>query len=252
MFICYNVSVWSGSVEYKVTIDKFDGPLDLLLHLIKGQDIDIFDISLDIVTKQYLGYIETMKKMNLDVASEYLVMAAELTYIKSKTLLPRQKSEEDEEDDPKQELINRLLEYKRYKEITTTFKNLEELRKEVFTKEPSNLCGFVDEEVIYVDEMDVDDLISCFQKFLERKIKEKPLNTKITKKEYSVSQRSNEIFSIVKSKKKVSFDELFEVMTKDFIVVTFLSVLDLAKKQSVTIEQENNFCNIYLKLKGSE
>lgn len=238
-------------MEYKVTIDKFDGPLDLLLHLIKENDIDIFDIKIDDITKQYLNYINDMKKMNLDIASEYLVMAAELAYIKSKTLLPKTKVEEEDGLDPKQELINRLLEYKRYKEMTSIFKNLEENRKEIHTKEPCNLKSFIDDEIIYMDEMCVDDLINCFQKFLERKVKEKPLSTKITSKEYSVSKRSVEILDVVQKKKTVSFDELFDVFSKDYFVVTFLSILDLAKKQNVTIEQKNNFSNIYLKLKGS-
>ena len=249
--MCYNVGVWSDTVEYKVNIDKFDGPLDLLLYLIKEQDIDIFEISLDEITKQYLSYIDAMRNLNLDIASEYLVMAAELTFIKSKTLLPKTKDEEEFEEDPKQELINRLLEYKRYKEVTGVFKNLESNRKDIYTKEPCNLEGFIDEEVVYVDEMEVSELLNCFQRFLERKIKEKPLNTKITQKEYSVSKRSSEILSVIKTKKNVSFDELFDVFTKDYFVVTFLSILDLAKKQSVTIEQKDNFSNIYLKLKGS-
>lgn len=240
-------------MDYKITIDNFDGPLDLLLHLIKQSNIDIFDISIEQITNQYLEYIKSMENLNLNVASEYLTMAAELIEMKSSILLPSDKKEEDTyEEDPREKLINRLLEYKRYKELTTTFKNLEELRKTIYTKDPSSLSDYMDSDVKVVSDLTKDDLLEAFSKFLERKELEKPLNTKITTKEYSVKERSSEILKLVKSLKKVSFDELFTTMTKEYVVVTFLSILELAKKQLVEINQENNFANIYLVQKGSD
>ena len=242
-----------GKMDYKITIDNFDGPLDLLLHLIKQSNIDIFDISIEQITNQYLEYIKSMENLNLNVASEYLTMAAELIEMKSSILLPSDKKEEDTyEEDPREKLINRLLEYKRYKELTTTFKNLEELRKTIYTKDPSSLSDYMDSDVKVVSDLTKDDLLEAFSKFLERKELEKPLNTKITTKEYSVKERSSEILKLVKSLKKVSFDELFTTMTKEYVVVTFLSILELAKKQLVEINQENNFANIYLVQKGSD
>jgi len=234
-------------MDYKVTIDNFDGPLDLLLHLIKQSDIDIFDISLDDIAKQYLDYINKMEELNLNIASEYLVMAAELIEMKSNVLLPRKKNEtEDEyEEDPREKLINRLLEYQRYKEITSNFKEMEANRKEFFTKDPEDLKIFKDNEVIESD-ISLDILMNALDNFLKRKNLEKPLNTKIATKEYSVSRRSSEIRDVLKTKKKVSFDELFDIYSKDYIVVTFLSILDLAKKQEVNIIQENNFNKIIL------
>ena len=131
---------------YQITINDFEGPLDLLLHLIKKQDMDIMDISIEEITKQYLEFIEKMEEMNLNVASEYLIMAAELLEIKSSILLPKKEVEDEEEEDPRENLINRLIEYKKYKEITGEFEKLEESRKKYFTKEMEDLSVYRDEE----------------------------------------------------------------------------------------------------------
>lgn len=241
-------------MDYKVTIDNFDGPLDLLLHLIKSSDIDIYDISIEEITKQYLDYIQAMKELNLDVASEYLVMASELMEIKSMLLLPQTKLEdEDYEEDPREQLIQRLIEYKQYKELVDDFKILEEERKKTFSKESSNLQQYKrDTEEIDLGDTTLDDLILAFQKFLERKQLDKPLNTTITKKEYSIQQRSKEIKDVLKIKKNIEFSELFEEFNRGYIVVTFLSILDLAKKNDLIIKQENNFQKIYLSTRESD
>lgn len=241
-------------MDYIVTIDNFDGPLDLLLHLIKKMDIDIYDISIVDVTKQYLDYINNMKQMNLDVASEYLVMAAELMEIKSSSLLPKSNVEEDEYvEDPREQLIKRLIEYKRYKELVPSFKDLEEERQKEYSKDPSDLSEFkIEDEGIDIGDLKLEDLMNAFQEFLKRKQLEKPLNTKITKREYSVKKRNVEIKEILKQKKKIEFEELFDVMSKDYIVVTFLSILDLARKQDLCIKQDDNFKKIYLSLKESD
>lgn len=240
-------------MDYKVTIDNFDGPLDLLLHLIKKSDIDIYDISIEEITKQYLGYITKMQEMDLDIASEYLIMASELMEIKSSMLLPSTQVEEDTyEEDPREQLIKRLIEYKKYKEITSEFRTLEEERKKEYTKNSSDLSEFKVEEEVDLGDINIDDLINAFNKLLERKELEKPLNTKITKREYSVKKRSQEIKSILKQKKNVDFEELFEEVNREYIVVTFLSILDLAKKQDLLIKQDDNFSKIYLSLKEGD
>lgn len=241
-------------MDYKITIDAFEGPMDLLLHLIKSSDIDIYEIELEEITKQYLSYIEAMEELNLNIASEYLIVAAELIEMKSAMLLPKKKIEEDTyEEDPRENLIKRLLEYKQYKEITSEFKEMELERKQYLTKLPDSLSEYKDENTsVHFGEVGISDLLYAFQKFLERKQEEKPMHTKITKKEYSVHVRSNEIRSMLKKKKKIEFEELFEIVTKDYVVVTFLSILDLAKKQELEIKQENNFSKIILSLKGSD
>lgn len=239
-------------MDYKIMINEFEGPMDLLLHLIKKSDIDICDISVEEITKQYLDYINEMEKLDLDIASEYLIMAAELIEIKSSILLPKQTIDEDEyEEDPREKLIKRLIEYKQYKEMMPEFKQMEIDRKQMYSKDPSDLSNFktIDENIDLGD-IGLNDLMEAFNKFLERKKLEQPLNTKITKKEYSVGERSSEIKNILKTKKKVEFEELFEEVNKDYIVVTFLSILVMAKKQELKITQDNNFSKIIISLRG--
>lgn len=241
-------------MEYKIMINEFEGPMDLLLHLIKKSDIDIFDIKIDEITNQYLDYLHAMQQMDLNIASEYLVMAAELIELKSGMLLPKPQVEDDEfEEDPRENLIQRLLAYKQYKEVTNDFRLLEEDRKQYHTKEVSDLREYAtNDNEIHIGDVSLDDLTAAIQKFLERKSLDKPLNTKITKKEYSVTVRSQEIRNVLKKKKKVNFEELFDVYSKDYVVVTFLSILDLARKQELKIVQEDNFDNIMIMAREGE
>lgn len=238
-------------MTYEITLPEFEGPLDLLLHLIKQENINITEISIDKITSQYLDYINKMDEMNLNIASEYLVMAAELIEIKSATLLPKKEIEDDQyEEDPKEALINKLLEYEQYKNVTNTFKELEELRQEVYTKEPNILNEYQEYQENIDYGVNLNDLIEALRKFMEQKELSKPLNTKITNKEYSVGKRCNEIRKILKQKKQVNFTDLFDIITKEYIIVTFLSILSMSRKQEVELEQENNFKNIIIKEKG--
>ena len=240
-------------MEYTVTINDFEGPMDLLLHLVKENNIDIMELNVESITDQYLNYIKQAEELNLDIASEYLTLAAELIEIKSISLLPKKVVlEDDYEEDPREKLLQRLIEYQKYKEVTNQFKVLEEERKHFYSKSPSNLKEFQDNTEMNYGDLSLDILMQAFQKFLERKAEEKPLNTKITKKEYSISARSKEIKDILKRKKKVQFEELFEIVTKDYVVVTFLSILSMAKKGELEITQEDNFSKIVIALKGSE
>ena len=242
----------SDYMNYSVKIDEFEGPLDLLLHLIKEDNIDIYDISIDKITKDYLDYINKMEELNINVASSYLVMASELMEIKSKSLLPSNKKEEvseNEEEVSRERLINKLIEYKKYKEITNSFKELESLRKEIYIKSPENIKNYIDEKITNDNDISVNDLIKAFSLFLERKNLEKPLNTKITNKEYSVKERKSSIRNILKERKKLEFTELFNEYNKSFIVVTFLSILEMTKDNEIDLKQEDNFSKIYIELK---
>lgn len=235
-------------MEYIVTIDKFQGPLDLLLHLVKQTNLDIYEIKIEEIVSQYFNYIKQMEEMNLNIASSYLVMAAELLEIKALMLLPKDEEIVDEfEENPKDRLIKRLIEYQNYKDLTGEFQELENKRHEYYTKLASNLSDY-DLKIngSLPDDIDLNDLMNAFNKFLERQQLQKPLNTKIANKEYSIFERSLEIKKIIKEKKKVSFEELFDIRNKGYIVVTFLSILNLAKTKEVKIEQENNFETIYL------
>jgi len=227
-------------------LEVFEGPLDLLLHLIKENKMDIFDIEIESITRQYLDYIHKMKEQNLDIASAYLVMASELTLIKARMLLPRPKvdDEETEEEDPREELVARLLEYQAYKEITKTLKENESKRQEIHTKIPENINNYIEENTVITGEGSIDLLVDAFKKFLVRKSEEKPLSTKVTMKEITVSSRKLEIKSILKKEKKVSFFKLFPVSTKEYIVATFLAILDMARNKELLIKQEELFSDI--------
>ena len=232
-------------MNYNFIINDFEGPLDLLLHLIKTSEVDIYDINIEEITKQYLDFIKSMEDMNLTIASEYLVMASELIEMKSKLLLPNNNDlgEDEYEEDPRENLINRLVEYQKYKDMIDTFKNLEEERMDIFTKEPISFDEYRT-ETVNDGEITVEDLVNALNNFLKRKEYEKPLETKITKKEISVEKRTSEIRNILKTKKKVSFFDLFEIKTKEYVVVTFLSILEMAKRGELKITQEDNFNEI--------
>ena len=229
-------------------LDAFEGPLDLLLHLIKENKMDIFDIEIESITKQYLDYIHKMKEQNLDIASSYLVMASELTLIKARMLLPRPKvdDEEVEDTDPREELVTRLLEYQAYKEITKTLKENESKRQEIHTKLPENINKYIENDTIIKGEGSLDLLVDAFKKFLERKNEDKPLSTKVTMKEITVSSRKLEIRNILKKDKKISFFKLFPISTKEYIVATFLAILDMARNKELLIEQEELFSDIII------
>ena len=183
---------------YEVNLKEFNGPLDLLLHLIKKEDIDIFDIDIDKITKQYLDYINLMEQLNLDVASEYLVLAAELMEIKASSLLPKKEVNDDEfEEDPKDQLIKKLIEYEKYKEITNTFKELETYRHEVYTRITDELVTYKETTSNKNYGIELEDLVNAFKNFLKRKELDKPLNTKIAKKDYSINERSKQIKNII-------------------------------------------------------
>lgn len=225
-------------------INEFEGPLDLLLHLIKESKMNIMDIEIEKITEQYMAYLDLQEKMNLEIASEYLVMASELIELKSKMLLPNPKNEEGEEEDPRKELVNRLLEYQAYKEITKVLHDKENLRKEIYTKSPENIRNYVEEDVSITSDVTLDDLIDAFKKYLERKKDTKPLQTKITVNEVTVSSRRHDIKNLLKTKKRVSFFELFPVVSKEYVIATFLAILEMAKSHELTITQNDTFDDI--------
>lgn len=241
-------------MNMEIKIDEFEGPLDLLLHLIKENKMDIMNIEIEKIVDQYMSYIALQEKLNLEVASEYLVMASELIEIKSKMLLPvnKENEEEEEEEDPREELVNRLLEYQAYKEITKIFQEKENLRKEVYTKSPESVKKYIDEGLNMTSNVSLDDLLLAFQKYLERKKDSKPLKTKVTVNEISVSSRRHDIRNILKKRGKVSFFELFEVATKEYVIATFLAVLEMAKNGELIILQDNTFSDIVCEVTNNE
>lgn len=236
-------------MDYNVDLEEFQGPLDVLLHLIKEDNIDIYDISIDRITKQYLDYINNLEMLNINIGANYLVMVSILMEIKSNSLLPKKELEQDNEEImTKETLINKLVEYKKYKDICADFKDLESLRNNIYIKSPENIKLYIDENIKDMD-VTIDDLLTTYQKYLERKLLTKPLNTKVTNKEYSVKDRKKNIREMLQTHGKMEFSELFQEYNKSYIVVSFLSILELSKEDEINIEQENNFADIFIEMK---
>ena len=236
-------------MDYSVKIDEFEGPLDLLLHLIKQSNINIQDIDISVITAQYLDYINKMDELNINVAASYLVMAAELMEIKSKSLLPRTEEESTEEDDEevsKESLINKLIEYQKYKDMTSTFKELELERQKIYIKSPEKISNYIDNTITNDGDTSIDDLVNAFKGFLERLDREKPITTKITNKEYSVKSRKQGLRKLLKEHPRVKFTELFEETNTPYIVVTFLSILEMTKEKEIVLRQDGNFKDIII------
>ena len=180
-------------------IGDFEGPLDLLLHLVKQSKIEICDLKLVDITNQYVSFLKKMEEMNLDIASEYLVVASELIEMKSRFLLPRvnENEEDNYEENPEEELKRRLTLYEQYKESVPSFRSLEEKRSSYFTKAPERREEFTNQKLENNENVTAYDLLSALEKLLERKEYQKPLKTKIARKELSVSDRVSKIRSIL-------------------------------------------------------
>ncbi len=234
----------------KLCINDFEGPLDLLLHLVKTAKMNIYEIDTKYIIDEYLKFIKGIPQDDLDNASEYLVMASELIHLKSRLLLNLKEESSSDEDEysinSEEDLKNKLLEYEKYQNITSVFKELEEKRSEFFTKMPENLKEFVDEKDILEGNMDAQLLKEALVELQKRMSYQKPLNTKITRKEISVEERKDYIRNYLKVRKNVKFTDLFEEYSKDLVVATFLSILDMCKQREITLKQDNNFGEIYI------
>ena len=232
-----------------ITINDFEGPLDLLLHLVKTSKMDIYEINTSYIIEEYLKYISEMQDLNIDVASEYLVMAAELIHLKSKMLINLDDEEETEDDEysisSEEELKQRLIDYEKYKRSTDSFRELEENRKEYLTRSPENIMEYA-KEIKYNGDLSIEDLLNAFLEYRKRLDKERPIETKITRRELSVKERIKSIRSILKTKKKIVFTELFESFRKDYVVVTFLSILSMSNNNEIILTQKDNFSPIMI------
>jgi len=244
-------------MSYEVKLDAFEGPLDLLLHLIHRLEIDIYDIPMADLTIQYMEHIHAMKVLELNEASEYLVMAASLLAIKSKMLLPIHEGEFDDEElivdmnDPREELVNRLIEYRKYKEAAEKLQELEEQRSQVYTRAPSDLTDYQTtiQLAAFDEQLNVYDMLGAFQKMMRRKQLKAPLSTKIARQELSVKDQMKNVFKTLRSHGgNCSFSDLFPFDDKPTLVVTFLSVLELMKRQMIFVEQQQNFDELTVKL----
>ena len=229
-------------MSYQCSLDIFEGPLDLLLHLIKEQKMDIYDIRIAEITKQYLSYLDLLSELNLEMVGEYLVMAAELAKIKSKTLLPIPETEEDvltaAGEDPRAELMRRLLEYQRYKEAAFELRQKEYDQQQLFSRTGEVVLENSEEELLI--EANVFDLLTAFQKVLKEKSFKKNYEIKVTT--LSVSDRISGILEILNVSESVTFDSLFTTLnTKQEVIVTFLAILELMGMQLIRSQQARQF-----------
>ena len=227
---------------YQCKIDIFEGPLDLLLHLIKEQKMDIHDIPIAEITRQYMHTVDLMQDLNLDIAGEYLVIAAELTRIKSKCLLPVQEQELEEGEegqDPRADLMRRLLEYQRYKDAAFELRMKEHERQQVFVRGADIALDEESGEEILV-EATAFDLLNAFQNVLKNKEFKKDLEIKITT--FSVAERMSYILEILNATETVTFDSLFTVLnTRQEVIGTFLALLELMRLKLLRVQQVNQF-----------
>ncbi len=236
-------------MDYKIVLDSFEGPMDLLLSLIEKAKIDIYDIPINLVTEQYLDYISGMEELDLELTSDFLVMAATLLQIKSKMLLPKIKSDEgEEEEDPREELVRRLLAYKRYKELAEKMREYEEIGLKSFYKAQEDLSGFEDDEV-ELGHLNINSLFNTLNNILKRRgLEPEILNfEEINREEFTIEECTNDLLQRLEKKKKLKFSDLFDDnSTKNEIVSYFLSLLELIRLNNIRVSQYNVFSDILI------
>lgn len=228
---------------YKVKLDVFEGPLDLLLHLIKENEIDIYDIPIALITQQYLEYLDIMKELNIEVAGEFLVIAATLIHIKSKMLLPPSEEETEAEEgveDPRLELVQRLLEYKRFKEAATELEVREIEWRDAFSRQPVKPESLIGEGEPLLIDLNLFDLLSALRNVLER-VTDKGLY-EVTREEMSLKDKISMLLDRLQVKESISFDDLFsQDATKAEVIITFLALLEVIRLRLVRIFQSEDF-----------
>lgn len=238
-------------MDYEIKLDIFQGPLDLLLHLIEKEEVDIYNIPIAIITEKYLDYLQTLQMLNLEVVGDFLVMAATLMQIKVKMLLPQTTLDSEEnieanESDPRWELAQKLIEYKKIKEASLSLQKLESGQSLVYTRSGGE---FADKKITAVDDplkdLSVWDLVDAF-KIIMDSLEEKPIKS-LPKQEISIKQRMTEIMDLVSSEGKILFQKVFsEVKSKLGLITCFLAVLELIRLRKISASQISLFGEIIL------
>jgi segregation and condensation protein A len=239
-------------MSINIKIDAFEGPMDLLLHLIKKAEVDIYDIPISEITEQYIGYLKKMEELDLNIASEFLVMAATLLEIKSQMLLPKKKTVDDEisaDMDPRQELVEKLVEYKKYKEFAEKLKYIE-TDNFVYFKPPEIIEDIENVEIMFKN-ITLENLMHAFKKIVntyENKFnKRSAIPRDIDFDEYKIEDKMSDIQRLLQKSKRVSFNYFFEgAENKLEIIVIFLAMLELIKLKHISVIQYNNFGDIVI------
>jgi segregation and condensation protein A len=227
--------------QYRIRLEIFEGPLDLLLHLIKKNELDIYDIPISLITQQYLEYLEIMKQLNLDIAGEFLVMAAELMHIKSRTLLPTPppgEGEEEEGPDPRAELVRRLLEYQQFKDVADQLRERDLLGRDTFVRGAKSLDWLNLADGMDLEPVSIFQLVEAFRQLLAEAPAE--LVHEITIDLISVRERILQIMDAIKGKQSFTFRELFEPNAgRPKMIITFLAILELVRISVLRIHQDD-------------
>jgi segregation and condensation protein A len=239
----------ASTEPYCVKLKAFEGPLDLLLHLIKKSEINIYDIPIAAITEQYLEYLDMMRELNIEIAGDYLVMAAELGLIKSKMLLPKPEPEKEEEEDPRAELVKRLIEYQRYKDAAEKLVNFEILERDVFAR-----IGEDEEEEDQRNQpikADLWSLIVAFREICRRRDFSLVSNIKLELETVTLDSKIRELISRLRECRTISFEELFNEGASRFdVIITFLAILELIKTEILGAFQDSPYAPIEIAYMG--
>jgi len=229
---------------YKVTLPTFHGPLDLLLHLLKKHEIDIYDIPIVLVVEQYSAYLDAMAELDLDIAADYIYMAALLINIKSRMLLPRDESADDQIDDPRKELVDRLLEYQRFKAVAETFAELDVVRMGMWSRPRVPIPGGDDAQEMDMSEVGLFDLIDAFRSALVRFKQNHPQSIELQRTIHKVSDKMAELHVKLKEKSPIRLQWFLEGRDREELVAIFLAMLELARIGGISMQQRRTFSEI--------
>ena len=235
---------------YKVTLPSFHGPLDLLLHLIKKHEIDIYDIPIVIVVEQYSTYLDAMTELDLDVAADYIYMAALLINIKSRMLLPRDETA-DELEDPRKELVDRLLEYQRFKAVAETFAELDLVRMGMWSRPRVPLPGEEAQEMD-MSEVGLFDLIDAFRTALVRYKQNHPQAVELQRLVHKVSDKMAELYTKLREKSPIRLQWFLEGRDRDELIAVFLATLELVRLGGISLQQKGTFSEIVVSKTAAE
>ena len=235
-------------LENKVQLDVFEGPLDLLLYLVKKEEVDIYEVNQTKIATQFIQYIDLMRQLDLEVAGEFLVMAATLMYIKSRELLPVDQQaqvtdDDDDQEDPRWELIRRLVEYKKFKDAAAALQEKEAVQENVFTRLPAKL-EFSPEGPTPKPDVSLFDLINAVSNILKR-VSEREQTGDVFEDKWTVSEKIEHLLKLTKERPRLRFSELFADNTSRVeVIVTFLAVLELIRLKVLTALQAEPFSEI--------
>lgn len=244
----------SNAAPCIVKAGSFEGPLDLLLHLIKKNEVDIFNIPIALITEQYLEYLGLMRELNIEIAGDYLVVASELSLIKSRMLLPREAPcEEPNEVDPRKELVMRLLDYQRYKEVAALLDERAIVGRDTFTRLNPLPSEYVEDSLGEIERVDVWRLAGAVQSILRRKTTSEGIQVQLEMEPLTIEEKMEEIHLLLRRRKRLFFEDLIEHRPSRFnVVITFLAVLELIRRMIIRVFQEIPFSRIELVYFGDE